>query len=459
MPDQINPVALGIQVPDSFKPIGEMISNASALRNYQRQGLALQQEKALLQPNIEKGQAESRTAQIGANLAQFRFKGEQVQKARDIATGLQADPDFQNGNAAGMIPKIAEARQRMIDSGIPPAMAEVQAAHLMTMAAQDPKNVRQVLLNTIRGGQTAESQAAVANAPLTPVPTGKTIQPTQLQPGAAPVPGAPPIGQAIPVTVSPTEAQTATTDALGRPAIAVKSPQGAISYQPPQGANYRPMMTLPAGETPQTAGPLFVLRDQAQQAAAQAPNEHFNNQQILKLTPAAFTGTGSGELAKVLNSVGLQQTNDAGADTARLQHFLALQMENNAKSQGANTDQARTLAAQAVLPGGSPADAIKNITKINDAYVTGKELFNKGIVAAINNPKNTKDIFAVRDFQNAWSQNFDPNVMRLINADKSGDKAELAAISKELGPQGMKALLPKYRAIKALTTTGQYGQP
>jgi hypothetical protein len=146
---------------------------------------------------------------------------------------------------------------------------------------------------------------------------------------------------------------------------------------------------------------------------------------------------------------------ETAKDTAQLRHFLALEVENNAKSIGANTDAARALAERAVLPTDTPGEAIKKITRINDAYVTAKELFNRGMDTAIKRADNSKDIFAVRDFQNAWTQNFDPNLVRLYNAFREGDKKEADAIAKELGPDRMKSLLPKYKALKGLIETGK----
>lgn len=277
----------------------------------------------------------------------------------------------------------------------------------------------------------------------------------QVQGGAQPAP--------LPANqVPPTGAETQVTDALGRPAIQTKAPTGEIGYKPPPGSSYRPLMTLPAGETPETAKPLLALREQAQSVAASVPGQHFNNDQILKLSSDAFTGTGSQELARVLSSVGLQNLApgaDAAAKTAQLIHFSKLQAVNNAVAAGANTDAARALVEQAVLPGFSPEQALKSITKVNDGFATGAEMFNKGIQATLQNPSNTKDIFAIRDFQNAWTANMDPRIFMLENAAKAGDREEINRIKTQLGPTGMKQLLVKAQNLKRLVTEGAVGGP
>ena len=171
---------------------------------------------------------------------------------------------------------------------------------------------------------------------------------------------------------------------------------------------------------------------------------------LLKLSPEAFTGTGGGQLAKVLGAVGIQSTNSVSADTAQLKHFVSLQIEQNAAAQGANTDAARSLAASAVLPTDSPEQAIKNITKVNDGYVTGNELYSQGMNAAINNPNNQKDVFAARDFRNAWAKAFDPRIAMLENAQKAGDRETIERILGKPNTPTRVALTKELKA-KALT--------
>lgn len=301
----------------------------------------------------------------------------------------------------------------------------------------------------------AEQQASLTPT-AAPIAMGSTVNPKITTPSVAGSAPTVSIGAPLaPVTVSPSERQNFSTDALGRPMVVTKTPTGQIGYEAPPGASYRPLVALPTGETAQTGQQLLLQRQAAQDAAMAAPQSHFNNQQILHLAPEAFTGTGSPELAKVMNAVGIQNvTGDAAKDTARLQHFLALQVEQNARTMGASTDQARELAANAVLPAHSPAEAIKNITKINDAMVTGNQLYYQGLKAAIDSPTNIKDIFASRDFQASWAKNFDPNAMRLYNAKVNNDQAEAASIVKELGgvnSPAFKTLVRKMHNIEELS--------
>lgn len=443
-----NSIALQIKPVDTMTPLAHLLDIGNA-------AVELKRRQATLPSDIARAQAESSSAQTGARVAaetadprieqqkqltqqsqietlkaKFGLDKDQAQLMRQLSTGLVQDPDVIAGNGDAMIGKIAQVRQQMIEAGVPAAKAEFHTSNLVQLASHAPGQVRQFLANAIRSSMAADSQAGQSLVPAS----------QQQQPGAAMGPTAAPTTQMRDqfgnLSVQPMNVQSSN----GQPGA-----PGDAPTEPPK------LLTYPQGESPQTAAPLHALRDQAQAAAAQAPAQHFNNRQILDLAPQAFTGTGGGMLAKIMNSFGLQSTNDAGADTSQLRHFLGLQIQENAKAQGANTDAARALAEQAVLPSDSPEKAIKAITKVNDAYVTGNELFNKGLQASIASPNNKKDIFAARDFQNAWSQTFDPRIMQLENAAAAKDTAEIDRIKKQLGPEGIKQLLRKAVILRRLS--------
>lgn len=494
-----NTIALQVQTPNTFQTLGNVLNVASGLQTLQQQkqqigltGIELQakeqankERQALIDwksnpnnfmtngmvdldkvnsvvPKIAPQTAPAviadftklAHAQTDAAQAKLNFTGSE----RAIVGGLYGVM----GRAGVTDPAEVSAELDRLKTQYPdsPALTKyIDAAKIGLENVPAGANLPKVLITQSQSLLNPEAQQSGLTPSVGMVNTGGTIQPVVTTPSVA---GAQPSvafpGGGLAATVPPTQRQTQAQDALGRPVILNRDLSGNVSYSAPQGGDYRPLMQLPPGETAQTGQELFSARKIAQDAAVAAPSEHFNNQQILALSPDAFTGTGSEGLAKVLNAVGLQRTNDAGADTKRLQHFLALQTENSARAMGANTDQARQLASEAVLPSNSPEKAIKNITKINDAYVTGAQLFYQGLQDAINNPSNTKDIFAMRPFQAAWAQNFDPNAMRLYNAQQSGDKAEAAEIVKEMGgvnsPQ-FKTLVRKMQNLEALSR-GRY---
>ena len=436
------------QTSSGLQSLSSIMNTANAAQNLQMNNLNIQQKQQTLQADIERAKAESATAQAGAqvsgqtvgpkvtqeqqaakqaeiktNLAQYGLTGAYAAGARTATNALIQDPAVIAGDGPEIIKAIAKQRQVMIDSGVPADKAEANAAHLIALASAQPKAVRQFLANQIQTNLSPEGQAA-QNL----VPASTQQVPTQ---GLGP--------RGLPGVVSSNQFGE---KQIGGMPVNGGQPGGPIVYPPNESA----------ATQPEVEG----IRANAQKLAAAAPNQHFNNKMILDLTPDAFTGTGSGKLANVMNAVGLnafvpKSAADIGPATAQLRHFIALQVEQNAASQGANTDAARSLAATAVLPSDSPEKAIKAITKINDAYVTGHELYNTGMQAAVSNPQNQKGIFAARDFQNAWAQNFDPRIMLLENAAKSGDKAEISRLKSQLGPTGVKSLLQKAQTLRSLS--------
>ncbi len=484
MPDYT--IASQIKSPDGMSTLGNMVNMAQGVTNLQRSRATMPADIARAQaesqrsiaeanvatqtqqPRIMQAQQQARQSEIATNANQFSLDSSQMKKAQELGGAYIQDPRM--NDPTGIIDVATELRGNLESIGVPKKSAEFWSAQI-SAKAHDPAGAKQLIMNMARAGGGAGQQAGVINAPITPVQTPSgAIAPLQLQPGApgavqpvpisslqpgggAPGPSGAPAG-VIPAGIPPSGLETPTTDALGRPAIAVKGQGGQIAYKAPPGAPYQPVMSFPPGENAQTMPENLAIRNEANALGKAAPSQHFNNQQILSLSPDAFTGTGSQQFAKVLGAVGIQKTNDVSADTAQLRHFIALQIEQNATAQGANTDAARSLAAQAVLPSDSPEKAIKSITKINDAYVTGNELYNKGMESSINNPANQYGPFAARQFRNQWTQNFDPRIMLLENAQKSGDKE---IVNRVLGdpntPQGKavrKELLQKALKLQAL---------
>lgn len=465
------------QQPDTFRRIGEMVNFARGLTDLQQARATLPANieraraeselartaagvaAATAQPRIEQQQAATAGAKTAAQTAQWNLDTGQAQKGYELLSGVAQDPAVNKGDSEGSVQALMHAEEAMRAHKIPEEKIRVLMGPIYSVAAHKPEALRQLLDNIVRGGSGAGTQAGVINTPVQPLSTGRAIVPFQPQPGVAGGAGVVQGAPQIPVAPSPQTREEMVTDVLGRPAIKVQDNQGGLSFKPPNGSSYKPLMTLPAGETPDTAKPLLALRETSQAAAANVPAQHFNNRQILDLADTAFTGTGSDKLAQIMNAYGARSSDNAASDTVKLQHFVNLQIVANAAAQGANTDQARQIAANAVIPGATPAQALKAITKINDAYATGTELFNKAMQATLANPGNQKDIFAIRDLQNAWAANMDPRIFQLENAVKAGDKAEVAALKKALGPQGINDLLRKARTLQTLVNQGAVGGP
>lgn len=216
---------------------------------------------------------------------------------------------------------------------------------------------------------------------------------------------------------------------------------------------------IPVSQSPQEATERPVRTQQRiaiNTAASKVAEMEFNNDQIVHLADVAFTGAGAAKAAKVFASVGLPwDPKDMSSNAQKLSHFMALQAQNNAVVMGAGTDAARAVAEQATGSKEWDPKAIKATAKINNALSTGLGHFNMGMEKA--RKANNNDDLSVGEFQNLWSQNFDVNIERLVNADRKNDKEEYEAIIKSLGgknsPQ-MQQLKVKMKNLESLTHTG-----
>lgn len=105
--------------------------------------------------------ARTSSAQTAASGSQFQLTAQQAGLSRQIAGGLAADPDIVAGkDPDAIIGKIADARQQMIDSGVPRGIAEAQASGLIDIAHKNPGAVGQQLKNWMVAGQSAAQQGA-----------------------------------------------------------------------------------------------------------------------------------------------------------------------------------------------------------------------------------------------------------------------------------------------------------
>ncbi len=99
--------------------------------------------------------------------------------------------------------------------------------------------------------------------------------------------------------------------------------------------------------------------------------------------------------------------------------------------------------------------SLRTIANLNDALVTGSEKYQAGLEKAIASSPNS--VFAKRQFDQQWAANADPMALRLVNAAKNHDTAEINDIFRSVGgprSQGGNALRQKLMNLKALSEQG-----
>lgn len=314
----------------------------------------------------------------------------------------------------------------------------------------------QILKHAVQGLQPAGMTAAQQSPQIgTITGPGGGVQAVQLNPNSATPMGAvgPETAQGIPLGE---RSNVGVNPLTGGPTVINKSGSGqitGITNAPTQGV-YVPQ--------PGDAQALPVLqgeRDAARQQYSNAASQHTNNQIVLQnIDNVAATGPTGQAMRNIASSMGLNLGQNADAATAY--DLVGKGLERSAlqaaQSMGPGTNAG--LEAQIKANGSTaytPA-AIKEITKLNDALVSGTQAYQPGLERAIAaNP--SAGVFAKRQYDEAWGTNFDPKIFEMYNAAKSGDSAKLNSIITGLGgknsPQ-FKALMDKAGKLNQLSNSG-----
>ena len=391
---------------------------------------------------------------IGANPTQ-------VKAAYDYAASQYSDPNLQRylqatSNTIGMMPP---------DTSPEVVRGTLQKVRAAMMPAEEQQTTYAPKPGFLTPGETPQTGAELNPNRLNfGTPNGVNVAPqvgvsAQQSTQASNVPGAAPVI----VTKAPSGQIVSATSAAGLP----QSPQGSdlnriqaqrqyllqqlqdpANNNPTTQASIKALMQkldqqasgggafeqLPPGENAQTRDALTAARGAANAQAAQAGNLASNNKQILQiLDSGTTTGSNAGAVQKVMGAIGLNWSNSEADNLNQLSHYLALQSQANVKAMGVHTDAGAETAGLASGTITMTPAALKSAVKANDALVTGSQAFNTGMENAI---QKSGSIFAARQFQNAWSQAFDPMVFRYANAIRDGDAAEKAKIEQQYGKPG-----------------------
>lgn len=204
---------------------------------------------------------------------------------------------------------------------------------------------------------------------------------------------------------------------------------------------------------------LQAERDSARTQYTAAGTQHENNRIVLaNIDNVGATGVAGPAWRNIASAFGFNP-GDA-KDSATAYDMVGKGLERSAlqaaQSMGPQTNAGLDAQIKANGSLGYTPQAIKEITKLNDALVTGTQSYQPGLERAIAaNP--SAGVFAKRQFDQAWGANFDPTIFRYYNAIKSGDTAEQQAIVKQLGglnSKGYNAMMQKAKNLQQLSNTG-----
>lgn len=186
-------------------------------------------------------------------------------------------------------------------------------------------------------------------------------------------------------------------------------------------------------------------------AADAAPTARNINAQILRLADDAKTGPGTEIWQHAVGALAAPFGLSPTASYQELGKFLEKNAIQNMTSMGGPPSDAR-LSAAAAANGSThfSPEALKAVTKFNDATNTALIQYREGLDHAVGMGQNV-DYTRLPAFKAAWAKNFDVDVFRVENAIRDGDKAELLKIRNELGPERLKALAEKRKNLTLLS--------
>jgi len=351
-----------------------------------------------------------------------------------VSNGLDAYAQ-QNPQAAGVI-----ANAKTMLQGINPSTPQPQRDMAL-------KHVQMLMQPAATTAEQQQPQMGTTTGP------GGGVQAIQTNPLSAVPMGAvgPETAQGIPLGE---RSQLATNPTSGGPMVVNRSGNGQITglTNPPTQGVYNPS----PGDLQAIPG-LSAEREAARQSYAAAPTAHTNNQLVLQnIDNVAATGPLGQKARNLLSAFGVNQDSDAATAYDLVGKGLERSALQAAQSMGPNTNAGLDAQIKANGSTSYTAPAIKEITKLNDALVTGVQSYQPGLERAIAaNP--AAGVIAKRQFDQQWGANFDPNVFKYYNAIKSGDTAGQQEVLKQVGglnSPGYNAMMKKAQNLQQLSNSG-----
>lgn len=457
-------IPLGIKTPDQMQSLSSLLTAAKGAQDVQAGGIALREKQGLQQVmadpsnytdengNIDTEKARKNimavapttgipvlqgllTAQKQHTEAQSALStlGDQDRtRVANVLSTLKPDtaPDVVNGTV--------DALNKEYKGRIAP-MVNLFKQGYANAVKQGPQAVEQLFATATRSVLPQTTQAELNTPTGVAVSDGQTARVVNVKPGVQGMPqGATVPGTEVTNKVGPAGLESVDTDAQGNRFIVSRTPSGAIvgtrpldSATPAAPGPFR----LPPGETQQSMGDLQQQRTAAHTVANSAPVMHDINRTIIA---EASKGLNTGKLGELTQKLSSYTGYTIGKDEATDYNLLGKMLERSAltaaQSMGPHTNAGLEASIRANGSLEYTPQAIKKIAHLNDAIVSGSELYREGMEKAIGSSPDS--IFAKRNFDTHWAKVATPQVLRLKNAVDNGDKEEIESISKEVGGRG-----------------------
>ena len=412
-----------VKAPESMS-LGDMV-------NLNRSTMAMQREKALLQPSIEAGEASARQAVTQADTAQLENTLKHATVATQNIQQLLTKPDITSKDVVEMVKKTADTH------------------------GGNPQSVQQALMGLPEHGTPTQIRAWLAQNLTKTLSTQAQLE--KLYPGGV-LPGQLPTGgyQQAPTSseLSPAPKGVTPNQMSEAPRSEVSKPV-QLSYPVRQAG--QPYTALPQEEDERKVGTATKTALIARQADIPASQRTIDRviEKARDLEKSAYLPT-SGVLGATERGMSTFLGTEQGIKYKELSKDLAnAQIANITASGGSlNTDAGKQLVAMANGDVTYPPKVLIEIaqrTKADMAALDSKAVAIKKFADKFGDQN-------ISAFNQMWSKNADPDIFQLKNIFESdmSEKEKAEARAKIVGsdPAKAKLLMEKWNNIKKLEQTG-----
>jgi hypothetical protein len=460
----INPtIALGVKNPDATQQLSSLLNVASGAQKVQNDAITLQERQAMqgVMSNpanyttdgdfdLKKAQANIMRVAPTTGMKFMQSIAEAHSAATQAASALSKltdDDRSRIGNALAAIPdnappdvagKTIDALSKQYGARIDPLVRVFKNGYEQASRG-GPEMAKNFRMLYARGVLPQTTQQEMDTPQGVVVSNGQESKVVNVKPGVAGMPqGATVPGTQTTMQVGPGSLESVDSDAQGNKYVVSRTPSGAIvGTRPLQSTNPATPgpFTLPPGETPESLRDMQGQRSAAQSAANKAPVMHDINRTIVA---EANKGLNTGALGALTQRVASATGYNIGSESATDYNVLGKMLERSAleaaQSMGPHTNAGLEAAVRANGSLEYTPQAIKKIAYLNDAIVSGMEMYRNGLEKAIG--ENGNNVFAKRSFDQEWSKVATPQVLRFKNAVDNGNKEEIDNITKEVGGKG-----------------------
>ena len=429
--------------------------------NISRGSLALQKEKELYGSSVEQAKAQSKTAAVGAEVAEAT-KASTISKAQSEAERLAieakkagvdfsvhqgnlvksnlgqylTDPDFINGNTNKITEKLKDTQNYLSKHGVEDKAG--LGEQLISLASSNPKEVYQTIKNLVTGGANANQQGLVN--PQTTTVNRVQYQMTPATGELKPLYETAPLGQ-----VPPDQDQPPNQGQPQNPRV-VQAPSILANEMPvPRNTGVQQLNT----QQQQLYDEGFNAKRDAQSQVIPAKEGRQTVRRVIELSENAASNK-VGQLLERGQKYFLGNT-----ELDELTKNIANLQIQNAAVMGVKTDQQTQNVATASGSINIDPEALRDIARRTDASNTAVIKYNDALQSFEKKRGQTHAYINTRSFKDAWANNYDPRIFMVQNINSSGmnkekKQEEIGKIIKGLSEEELKDLRTKTENLKRL---------